>query len=116
MAGGVKSIIGEYKLTPIDADNTKVNYTLDVDAGFGVPGPVRRALVLTLTPNPNTNPNPNPDPASTLTLALSHQLFPPGAPRGHSNPTLTLTQTLTPSYTHSPAQVRRAVTKLVVDA
>lgn len=44
VAGGVKSIVGEYKLTPIDADNTKVNYMLDVDAGFGVPGPVRRAV------------------------------------------------------------------------
>ena len=44
MAGGVKSIVGEYKLTPVDAESTKVNYRLDVDAGFGVPGPVRRAV------------------------------------------------------------------------
>ena len=25
VAGGVKSIVGEYRLTPIDAENTKVN-------------------------------------------------------------------------------------------
>lgn len=44
VAGGVKSIIGEYKLTPVDADSTQINYRLEVDAGFGVPGPVRRAV------------------------------------------------------------------------
>lgn len=44
VAGGVKSIVGEYRLTPIDAESTKVNYMLDVDAGFGIPGPVRRQV------------------------------------------------------------------------
>ena len=44
VAGGVKSIIGSYQLTPIDETSTQVNYRLEVDAGFGVPGPVRRAV------------------------------------------------------------------------
>ena len=30
MAGAIKSIIGEYRLTPVDADSTRVNYRLEV--------------------------------------------------------------------------------------
>ena len=30
VAGAIKSIIGEYRLTPIDADSTRVNYRLEV--------------------------------------------------------------------------------------
>ena len=46
MAGGVKSIVGEYRLTPIDAENTKVQLP-------PYPNPY---------PNPNLNPNSNPNP------------------------------------------------------
>ena len=44
IAGAVKRIVGEYRLTPIDAGSTRVNYRLEVDAGFSIPGPVRRAV------------------------------------------------------------------------
>ena len=30
VAGAIKSIIGEYRLTPIDAHSTRVNYRLEV--------------------------------------------------------------------------------------
>ena len=39
IAGGVKSIVGQYRLTPSVDGGTRVQYRLDVDAGFGVPGP-----------------------------------------------------------------------------
>lgn len=32
VAGAIKSIIGEYRLTPIDADHTRVDYRLEVRA------------------------------------------------------------------------------------
>ena len=44
VAGAVKRIVGEYRLTPADAGSTRVNYRLEVDAGFSIPGPVRRAV------------------------------------------------------------------------
>lgn len=44
VAGGVKSIVGEYKLSSTDDGATRVQYRLDVDAGFGIPGPVRKAV------------------------------------------------------------------------
>ena len=44
VAGAVKRIVGEYRLTPVDAASTRVNYRLEVDAGFSIPGPVRRAV------------------------------------------------------------------------
>ncbi|KAL1518680.1 hypothetical protein AB1Y20_002967 [Prymnesium parvum] len=44
VAGGVKSIVGQYKLSPMPGDQTLVQYRLDVDAGFGIPGPVRKAV------------------------------------------------------------------------
>mmetsp|Transcript_1446 Transcript_1446/g.3821 ORF Transcript_1446/g.3821 Transcript_1446/m.3821 type:complete len:141 (-) Transcript_1446:173-595(-) len=44
IAGGVKSIVGQYRLTPSADGGTRVRYQLDVDAGFGVPGPVRKAV------------------------------------------------------------------------
>ena len=44
IAGGVKSIVGQYKIKPAADGSTLVQYTLDVDAGFGIPGPVRKAV------------------------------------------------------------------------
>ena len=44
IAGGIKSIVGQYKITPAADGKTLVQYTLDVDAGFGIPGPVRKAV------------------------------------------------------------------------
>ena len=44
VAGAVKRIVGEYVLTPLGASRTQVNYRLEVDAGFNIPGPVRRAV------------------------------------------------------------------------
>lgn len=43
VAGGVKSIVGQYKMTPLETGRTLVRYRLDVDVGFGIPGPVRKA-------------------------------------------------------------------------
>jgi len=44
VAGGVKSIVGQYRLTPTDDGGTRVLYRLDVDAGFGIPPPMRKAV------------------------------------------------------------------------
>lgn len=44
VAGGVKSIVGQYLISPAEGGGTRVEYRLDVDAGFGVPGPVRKAV------------------------------------------------------------------------
>jgi len=43
IAGGVKSIIGQYRLTAAEG-GTRVQYRLDVDAGFGIPGPIRKGV------------------------------------------------------------------------
>jgi len=43
IAGGVKSIIGQYRLTAVEG-GTRVQYRLDVDAGFGIPGPIRKGV------------------------------------------------------------------------
>ena len=32
VAGAIKSIVGEYRLTPVDADSTRVNYRVEVRA------------------------------------------------------------------------------------
>ena len=42
VAGGVKSIVGQYRLTPMEGGSTKVLYRLDVDTGFKMPGLLRR--------------------------------------------------------------------------
>jgi uncharacterized membrane protein len=44
--GGVKSIVGQYLLTPADGtgSSTRVQYRLDVEMGFKVPGPVKRTV------------------------------------------------------------------------
>jgi len=42
VAGGVKSIVGQYDLTSLDGASTKVAYRLDVDVGFKMPGILRR--------------------------------------------------------------------------
>ena len=44
VAGAVKRIVGEYRLTPVGPGSTRVHYRLEVDAGFSIPGPVRRAV------------------------------------------------------------------------
>lgn len=44
VAGAIKSIVGEYRLTPVDAASTRVNYRLEVETGFSLPGPVRRKV------------------------------------------------------------------------
>lgn len=44
VAGGVKKIVGEYRLTAIDDTHTQVNYKLEVDAGFGVPPALRKVV------------------------------------------------------------------------
>lgn len=45
VAGGVKSIIGEYRLTELGPSSTQVNYKLEVDPGFGVPKQLRKVVV-----------------------------------------------------------------------
>ena len=45
VAGGVKSIIGEYRLTELGPTTTQVNYKLEVDPGFGVPKQLRKVVV-----------------------------------------------------------------------
>ena len=42
IAGGVKSIIGQYQLTPLDDGSTRVLYRLNVDTGFTMPALLRR--------------------------------------------------------------------------
>jgi len=44
IAGGVKSIVGSYDLKATSDSSTEVTYALEVDAGFNVPGPVRRGV------------------------------------------------------------------------
>mmetsp|Transcript_737 Transcript_737/g.1123 ORF Transcript_737/g.1123 Transcript_737/m.1123 type:complete len:183 (-) Transcript_737:258-806(-) len=42
--GDVKSIIGQYRVTSLGDARTRLDYSLEVDPGFGVPGFVRRAV------------------------------------------------------------------------
>ena len=42
VAGGVKSIVGSYELTPASEESTRVQYRLDVDTGFKMPAMLRR--------------------------------------------------------------------------
>lgn len=42
IAGGVKSIVGQYQLSPASGGGTRVQYRLEVDTGFKMPAMVRR--------------------------------------------------------------------------
>jgi len=42
--GDVKSIDGGYRFEQLDSDLTKAHYSLDVDTGFYVPGPIKKTL------------------------------------------------------------------------
>ena len=45
IGGGVKSIVGQYDLSPVDENATRVAYSLDVDTGFAMPALLRRTAI-----------------------------------------------------------------------